>query len=94
MPSVLRYKDIAGDELGVNASNQKSVINTTVFANSKEIIVNGDIVKPHDSSPHDAATIIAGSKDVFIGGVAVANSGDLATCGHTGSSSSKVNVGD
>ena len=94
MPSVLRYQDSAGGQLGVNASGQKSVINTTVFANSKEIIVNGDIIKPHGSSPHNAATIIAGSKNVFIGGTAVANSGDLATCGHTGSSSSNVNVGD
>ena len=93
MPSVLRYKDIAGDELGVNSSG-KSVINTTVFANSKEIIVNGDSIKPHGSSTHNAATIIAGSKDVFIGGVAVANSDDAATCGHIGSSSSTVHVGD
>lgn len=94
MPSVLRYQDSAGGQLGVTASGSKSVINTTVFANSKEIIVNGDIVKPHGSSPHNAATITADSNNVFIGGVAVANSGDLATCGHPGSSDSNVHVGD
>lgn len=94
MPSVLRYQDSAGGQLGVTSSGSKSVINTTVFANSKEIIVDGDIVKPHGSSPHNAATIIAGSNNVFIGNVAVANSGDLATCGDTGSSDSNVHVGD
>lgn len=85
MPSVLRKRDTAG---GTLVPSQ-----TTVFADSKEIIVDGDSVNSHGSSPHDAATINAVSNNVFIGGVAVANSGDLATCGHVSSSDSKVNVG-
>jgi uncharacterized Zn-binding protein involved in type VI secretion len=38
--------------------------------------------------------MIAGSNDVFIGGIAVCNAGDLATCGHAASGSSNVTVGD
>ena len=39
-------------------------------------------------------TMIAGSNNVFIGGVAVVNAGDLATCGHASTGSANVNVGD
>jgi len=67
---------------------------TTVFANSEEVIVHGDSVTGHGGSPHDAPTMVAGSNNVFIGGVAVCNAGDLATCGHAASGSSNVNVGD
>lgn len=94
MPSVLRYEDTAGGGALGKKNGSKTVANTTVFANSKEIIVDSDDVENHGSSPHNAATITAGSKNVFIGGTAVANSGDLATCVHAGSSSSNVNVGD
>jgi uncharacterized Zn-binding protein involved in type VI secretion len=38
--------------------------------------------------------MIAGSDSVFIGGIAVCNAGDLATCGHAASGSSTVSVGD
>ena len=67
---------------------------TTVFANSKEVIVNGDSVTGHGSGAHAGPTIVAGSNNVFIGGVAVCNAGDSASCGHTASGSSDVNVGD
>ena len=67
---------------------------TTVFTNSKEVIVDGDSVTGHGDSPHNAPTMIAGSNNVFIGGVAVCNAGDSASCGHTASGSSNVNVGD
>lgn len=93
MPSVLRYEDTAGGALG-KKNGTKTVANTTVLANSKEIIVDGDDVENHGSSPHNAATIIAGSNNVFIGGVAVANSGDVASCTDVSSSSSNVHVGD
>ena len=44
---------------------------------------------------HDAsATMIAGSNNVFVLGKAVVNAGDNATCGHSSSGSSDVNVGD
>lgn len=38
--------------------------------------------------------MIAGSNNVFVGGVAVCNAGDLATCGDAATGSSDVNVGD
>jgi uncharacterized Zn-binding protein involved in type VI secretion len=38
--------------------------------------------------------MIAGSNNVFIGGVAVVNAGDLATCGDAATGSANVKVGD
>jgi uncharacterized Zn-binding protein involved in type VI secretion len=68
---------------------------TKVFANGDEVIVHGDTVTAHLAGLHAVPpTMIAGSKNVFIGGIAVCNAGDLATCGHSASGSSNVNVGD
>jgi len=69
---------------------------TTVFANGDEVIVHGDTVTAHAPGGIHAAppTMIAGSDNVFIGGIAVCNAGDLATCGHAASGSSTVFVGD
>ena len=68
---------------------------TTVFADGEEVIVHGDTVTAHLSGIHAAPpTMIAGSDNVFIGGIAVCNAGDLATCGHAASGSSTVFVGD
>ena len=89
MPGVSRDNDTAGGDLIASQ--------TTVKANNQSIIVDGDKVEPHDpggvhSSPQP--TIVAGSKNVFIGGKAVVNAGDAASCGHTASGSGDVNVGD
>ena len=72
------------------------LINTqgTVFANGSEVIVDGDSVASHGSSPHNSASMGAGSNNVFIGGIPVCNAGDVATCGHTSTGSGDVNVGD
>ena len=86
MPGVSRDNDTPGGDLIPSQ--------TTVFANGEEIIVHGDSVAPHGISPHNNATMIAGSKNVFIGGKAVVNAGDAATCGHTSTGSTTVNVGD
>ena len=86
MPGVTRHGDTAGGSI---SSSQ-----TTVKANGKNIIVNGDAVDNHGDSPHNAATMTAGSNNVFIGGTAVVNAGDSASCGHTSSGSGNVNVGD
>ena len=67
---------------------------STVIANGEEVIVHQDPVTGHGPAPHDAPTMIAGSKNVFIGGIAVCNAEDLATCGHAASGSDDVNVGD
>lgn len=67
----------------------------TVSANGDAIVVHGDNVTPHGVAPHGPAppTMIAGSNNVFIGGIAVCNAGDLATCGHAASGSGDVSVG-
>ncbi|RYA23898.1 hypothetical protein CRU96_05685 [Malaciobacter halophilus] len=65
-----------------------------VYANGALVAVDGDPVAPHGVAPHAAPVMIAGSKNVFINGIAVCNAGDLATCGHASSGSSNVNVGD
>ncbi len=67
---------------------------STVLANGKEVIVHGDSVTGHGPGVHAGPTMIAGSKNVEIGGIAVCNAGDAATCGHTASGSSTVTVGD
>jgi uncharacterized Zn-binding protein involved in type VI secretion len=67
---------------------------TTVFANSSAVIVNGDPVTPHGTNLHAVPVMVAGSNNVFVGGVAVCNSLDLATCLHPASGSSDVNVGN
>ena len=68
---------------------------STVFANGAAVVVHGDSVTNH-APPiiHAAPTMIAGSFKVFIGGAAVCNAGDLATCGHAASGSSDISVGD
>ena len=86
MPGVSRDNDTAGGDLIPSQ--------TTVFANDEEIIVHGDSVASHGSSPHNSATMVAGSNHVFIGDKAVVNAGDAATCGHTSSGSTTVDVGD
>lgn len=85
MPGVCRNIDIAGGLLIATQS--------TVKANGNSIIRNGDPVTPHGINLHAAPVITAGSNNVFIGGVAVCNAGDSATCGHTSTGSSNVNVG-
>ena len=86
MPGATRHGDTAG---GAIISSQ-----STVKANSKNIIVHGDSVTSHGDDLHAAPTMIAGSDNVFIGGIAVVNVGDAATCAHTSDGSSNVNVGD
>ena len=86
MPGVCRNIDIAGGLLIATQS--------TVKANGNNIIKNGDPVTGHGSGSHASPIMIAGSNNVFVGGVAVCNAGDLATCGHPATGSSNVNVGD
>ena len=67
---------------------------SSVKANGENVIVNDDNVTPHGDSLHNDAKMIAGSNNVFVGGIAVCNAEDLATCGHNASGSSNVNVGN
>ena len=66
----------------------------TVFANGALVSVDNDSVQGHGPGPHAGPTMIAGSNNVFINGIAVCNAGDLATCGHTATGSNNVFIGD
>ena len=89
MPGVCRVGvDVAGGTIiGV-------VQNGTVFANGSLVSVDSDDVQGHAPGVHAGPVMIAGSKNVFINGIAVCNAGDLATCGHPATGSSNVFVGD
>jgi len=66
----------------------------SVNANGSPVSVHGDPVAGHGLPPHAAPTMVAGSNNVFVNGIAVCNAGDQATCGHPASGSGNVNVGD
>lgn len=66
----------------------------TVFANGPLVSVHNDDVQGHGVGEHAGPVMIAGSKNVFINGIAVCNEGDSATCGHLATGSSNVFVGD
>jgi uncharacterized Zn-binding protein involved in type VI secretion len=89
MPGISRDNDTAAGDLIPSQ--------TTVFAEGEEIIVHGNSVVSHSPCPspasHCAATMVAGSDDVYVGGIAVVNLGDSATCGHTSTGSTTVFVG-
>jgi uncharacterized Zn-binding protein involved in type VI secretion len=66
---------------------------SNVLVNGKPIAVMGDLVTAHDAAPHDVATMIAGSNQVFAGGKLVVKAGDLATCAHPATGSTNVITG-
>ena len=73
-----------------------SVPQSTVYANSKLLSVNGSSVTTHGTDPavHSGAKTANGSSTVFAGGTAVNRTGDVDSCTHvrTGGSSN-VNIG-
>ena len=86
MGGISRNNDTAGGDLIPSQS--------TVFANSELVIVDGDSVAGHGNGAHASPTMVADTNNVFVGGVAVVNAGDLATCGHAATGSANVIVGD
>ncbi len=86
MGGISRNNDTAGGDLIPSQ--------TTVFANGELVIVDGDDVAGHGNGAHASPTMIANTNSVFVGGVAVVNAGDLATCGDAATGSANVNVGD
>ena len=73
-----------------------SVPQSTVYANSKLLSVNGSSVTTHGTDPavHSGATTANGSSTVFAGGTAVNRTSDADSCTHTRTGgSSDVNIG-
>ena len=89
MPGVSKNNDTAGGDL-IPSQN-------TVFAEGQVVILHGNAVASHSPCPspasHCSATMVAGSNNVFVGGIAVVNLGDSATCGHASTGSTTVFVG-
>ena len=73
-----------------------SVPQSTVFANSKLLSVNGSSVTTHGTDPavHSGTVTANGSDTVKAGGLGVNRTGDADSCGHTrGGGSDDVNIG-
>jgi uncharacterized Zn-binding protein involved in type VI secretion len=73
-----------------------SVPQSTVYANSKLLSVNGSSVSSHGTGldTHPVLPTANGSSTVFAGGTAVNRTGDADSCGHTRTGgSSNVNIG-
>ena len=69
-----------------------SVLQSTVYANSKLLSVNGSSVQNHVL--HVGTTTANGSDTVKAGGLGVNRTGDADSCGHTrGGGSDDVNIG-
>jgi uncharacterized Zn-binding protein involved in type VI secretion len=64
-----------------------------VFINGYGIARDGDGVASHDISPHDAATLIAGSRKIYVNGKRVVVAGDFATCGDVVIATGNVGAG-
>ena len=62
-----------------------STAQSTGYANSKLISVNGSTVTTHGVSPnvHAGVTTANGSSTVFAGGIAINRTGDVDSCTHT-----------
>ena len=62
-----------------------STVQSTVFANSKLVSVNGSTVTTHGTYPnvHVGVTTANGSSTVFAGGIAINRTDDVDSCTHT-----------
>ena len=62
-----------------------STVQSTVFANSKLVSVNGSTVTTHGIYPnvHAGVTTANGSSTVFAGGIAINRTDDVDSCTHT-----------
>jgi len=67
--------------------------NSTVIVNGVPAAVLGSPISGHGDSPHNGARMVTGSGSVFVQGISVCRQGDVASCGHTATSSSNVSAG-
>lgn len=58
----------------------------------KPISLLGDSIQPHGNSPHVSASIVEGSPWMTINGIPVTRAGSAASCGHSATGSSGMDV--
>lgn len=65
---------------------------THVKVNGRPVALHGDVVAAHGNPPHSPAPTLIASRNIKVNGVPIAITGDSATCGHTLSGTSHLNV--
>lgn len=65
-----------------NAAITATTGNTSVYANSILIAVNGGVVAPHGAGAHSSSKTANGSSKVFINSLPVTHTGSADTCSH------------
>jgi uncharacterized Zn-binding protein involved in type VI secretion len=86
MPGITRAKKDSAGGLIVGGKNSR------VLAEGFPVVVLGDAVAGHGMAPHSAAVMVSASSRVFAGGIPVCRAGDLASCGHQATGSSRVSA--
>ena len=66
--------------------------NTSVLAEGSPVVVPGDAVAGHGMAPHSTAVMVRASTRVYAGRNRVCRAGDLASCGHKATGSSRVSA--
>lgn len=66
---------------------------SNVYVGGHLVALKGSTVANHGSGNHASATITGGSSKVFVNGKEVCRAGDSASCGHTATGLSTVDVG-
>lgn len=79
MPSICVDGDPTGGAMIASSSQ--------VFVQGKKVVLVGDSVAPHGNGPHNGAVMVQGSTSFLVNGIGVVRTGDLASCGHSASSS-------
>jgi uncharacterized Zn-binding protein involved in type VI secretion len=75
MPGVIRKSvDTAGGKNSVGSPN--------VFVNNTSAVRVGDAIESHGRREHGNPIMGAGSATVFVNGIPLCRSGDVANCGH------------
>jgi hypothetical protein len=63
---------------------------STVFVNGALVALDGVIVAPHGTTPHEIATVPSTSQTVYFEKERPVRQGDVATCGHSATGSDNV----
>jgi len=79
--------------LDVAGSTIIGVLAPKVQVENVPIVCLGAPVAGHGRAPHSAPVMVTSSTKVFANGIPICRLGDLASCGHPATGSSKVTAG-